>query len=230
MPTLACDPILFHDYHAAANGRGIHSLDTHTVKAALVTVVPVMQSNTVLADLTQVSAGGGYSSGGVTCTVTPPAYVGGVYRLVVTAIPIWTGSGAGFSHRGLVFYNDSATNKNLIAAVFQSAAGQQSITNVSQSGTTATLTCAAHGFSNGDTVVINRLPFSRLNGTFTVAGAAANTFQITSPVSQTISSQPVTSGKVIRPEQVTTGAGATYTATPDTTNGIFAIAERGVSL
>ena len=230
MPTLACDPILFHDFLPKAVGGGIHALDSNTVKAALVTVVPTMQDNTVLADLTQVSAGGGYSSGGVTCTVTAPTHVGGIYRLVVTSVPTWTGTGSGFNHRGLVFYNDTATNKNLIAAVFQSAAGQQTITNVGQSGTTATLTCNGHGFSNGDVVVIDRAPFPRLNGTFTVAGVTTNTFQITAPVSQTIASQAVTSGKVIRPEQVTTGAGATYTATPDSTNGVFAIAPRGVNL
>lgn len=230
MPTLTCEPILFHDFLPAANGRKIHGLDTDQVKAALVTTVPSMQSATVLADVTQVVSGNGYTTDGVVCTVVPPTHTGGIYRLVITNIPGWTGSGSGFSHIGVVFFNNTATSKNLIAAAFQSTAGQLAVTNVAQSGTTATITALGHGFSAGDTVVHDRIPFARLNGTFTVSTPTTNTYQITAPVSATITSQAVTSGKVIRPEQVTTASGAPYTITANPTTGILAVAPTGVTV
>lgn len=196
---------------------------------ALVTAVPPMQSAALLTDLAQVPTGNGYPAGGVAVTVTQPAQTGGIYRLVISSIPVITGSGAGFTHIGAVFYNNTTTNKNLICAVFQSGNGQIPITNVSQTGTTATLTAIGHQFNNGDTVVIDGVPFPRLNGTFTVSGVTANTFNITAPISATIASQASTGGLVIKPELVNTAAGLTYSVTPDQANGILVIAPKGLA-
>lgn len=226
--TVSCDLILFHDFLPKAIGSGIHALDSNVVKMALVTTVPILQTDDTLSDLTQVANGNGYTTGGVACTVTPPTHLGGIYRWVVTSIPTITASGAGFSHKGVVFYNDTATNKNLIGASFSSGPGLRAITNVAQSGTAATLTLAGHGWANGDVVVHDALPFPRLNGTFTISNVTTNTYQITAPASATITSQAVTSGRAIRPDNVTTGSGVTYTVTAPTPDGLLAIGPRGV--
>lgn len=230
MTTLACDPILFHNFLPQAIGAGIHSLGYQTIRAALVTTVPVMQTNLFLSSLTQVADGNGYSAGGVTCVVEQPDTTGGIYRLIISEIPTWFGEGVGFDHIGLVFYNDSSTSKNLIAAVFEAGAGQQSVTNVSQTGNTATLTVAGHGYANDDIVVIDGMPPPALNGTFVIANTTTNTFDITSMVSETITSQDVPLGRVIRPETVTVDPGDSYIVTPDPINGVFAVGPMGVNL
>lgn len=225
----ACRPILFHDFLPAAAGRGVHALDSHSVRMALVTAVPSMQTAALLTDVAQVATGNGYPAGGVQVTVTQPTQVGGIFRFVVGAIPVITGTGAGFTHIGAVFYNNTAAGKNLICAVYQSGNGQMPITNVAQSGLVATLTAVNHQFSNGDTVVIDGVPFSRLNGTFTVSGVTANTFNINSPVSASIASQASTGGLVIKPETVNTGTGLTYTVTTDQANGLLVVAPKGLA-
>lgn len=51
--------------------------------------------------------------------------------------------------------------------------------SVTRSGTTATLTKTSHGLSNGDKVLIQGFSLAEFNGIFTVANAAANTFDYT---------------------------------------------------
>lgn len=51
--------------------------------------------------------------------------------------------------------------------------------SVTRSGTTATLTKTSHGRSNGDKVLIQGFALAEFNGIFTVANAAANTFDYT---------------------------------------------------
>lgn len=51
--------------------------------------------------------------------------------------------------------------------------------SVTRSGTTATLTKTSHGLSNGNVVLIQGFSLEEFNGVFTVANAAANTFDYT---------------------------------------------------
>lgn len=51
--------------------------------------------------------------------------------------------------------------------------------SVTRLGTTATLTKTSHGLSNGDKVLIQGFALEEFNGIFTVANAAANTFDYT---------------------------------------------------
>lgn len=51
--------------------------------------------------------------------------------------------------------------------------------SATRSGTTATLTKTSHGRSNGDKVLIQGFGLEEFNGVFTVANAAANTFDYT---------------------------------------------------
>lgn len=229
--TRTCGFVPFHAFVPAAFSRGIHALGIHTIKAALSTGVPLIQSNTVLADVTQVADGNGYTLGGVTVSVTEPAtWVGGTYKLNPSFVPSFIASGSGFSFKSVVFYNNTAIAKNLIGCLFSSAAGQVSITNVAQTTTTATITVNAHGLANSDTVVIDQLPDAWMNGTFVVANVTANTFTITVPNSTTVASKAVTTGKLIKPETVTVGAGGVYNVAFDPAAGAFTATMKGVIL
>lgn len=212
MTLQTCELILFHKFLPAAIGRGIHSLDTHRIKACLLADTPLMQSAAVLADLSQPSAGNGYVTGGVICGVSPLSeYVGGEYSFRLSYVPSFTSSGTGYSFRGVAIYNDSAASKNVIGAGFLSTAGQVAITSVEQTGQTATITKTSHGLANGDIVVIDRLPYAWMNGTRTVGNVTANKFDITSLPTHEIAHHSVASGKLVKPAPITLAPGGTYT-------------------
>lgn len=226
-----CNFIPFHAFVPTAFSRGVHALGIHTIKAALGTGVPLMQSHSVLADVTQVANGNGYTTGGVTCSVTEPAaWNGGTYRLNLSFIPTFSASGSGFAFKSIVIYNHTAIAKNLIGCLFSSGAGQVAITNVAQTGNTATLTINGHGMANGDTVVIDQLPDPWMNGTFVIGGVTTNTLAITVGFSTTVASKAVTTGKLIRPETVTLGAGGVYSVAFDPALDAFTASMKGVTL
>lgn len=233
MTTVArtCGFITFHAFIPAALSRGIHALGTHTIKAALTTNVPLMQTHSILSDVTQVANGNGYTTGGVVVSVTEPqAWVGGTYRFNPSFIPTIAATGSGFSFKSVLFYNQTSIAKNLIGCLFSSSAGQVAITNVAQSGTTATLTIAAHGLAVSDVVVVDELPFPGMNGTFTIAAVTTNTISYQASNTATITSQAVTTGKLIRPETVTIGAGGVYNVAFDSAQGAFTVTRKGVVL
>lgn len=96
----------------AAEGK--HNLASNTLKVMLTNTAP-LASNTVYTDITQIAAGNGYTTGGVTATVTSSSQTAGVYSLVLSGVS-WTASGGDIAtHRYAVLYNDTAASKNLIA-------------------------------------------------------------------------------------------------------------------
>lgn len=88
--------------------RGVHDFDANTFKVALTNSAPVA-TNTVLADITQISSGGGYTTGGETTTITVSETTG---TTTVSGTQVqWTGSGGGMAtFRYAVLYNDSSTS------------------------------------------------------------------------------------------------------------------------
>lgn len=90
--------------------RGVHDFDANTFKVALVanTDTPVA-GDTILADITQVANGGGYTTGGATTTIGI-SESSGTTTVTGTEV-VWTGSGSGFGpFRYAVLYNDSSTS------------------------------------------------------------------------------------------------------------------------
>lgn len=82
--------------------------DKHAAKHNLVTgsahVLKLMLSNTapavtdsVIADIVEIAAGGGYTAGGNTCAIISGAQTGGTFKLVVGSPAQWVGSGAGMA-------------------------------------------------------------------------------------------------------------------------------------
>lgn len=91
-----------------------HDLGADTLKVLLTNTAPVA-TNSVKADLTEISAGNGYTAGGNTASVTSSAQTSGTYKLVLGDPATWTASGGSIGpFRYAVLYNDTATNDELI--------------------------------------------------------------------------------------------------------------------
>jgi hypothetical protein len=91
-----------------------HDLGADTLKVLLTNTAPVA-TNSVKADLTEISAGNGYTAGGATAAVTSSAQTSGTYKLVLGDPATWTASGGTIGPlRYAVLYNDTATNDELI--------------------------------------------------------------------------------------------------------------------
>jgi hypothetical protein len=103
----------FNAFVADVNNK-VHNLGSDTLKVALTNTAPT-SANAVFTDLTEISAGNGYTAGGATVTVSASTQTGGVYKLVGSAAsPTWTASGAVGPFRYVSLYNNTAASKNLI--------------------------------------------------------------------------------------------------------------------
>lgn len=92
--------------------RGVHDFDAHTFKVMLTNSAPVA-TNAVKADITEISAGNGYSAGGTATTISISETTG--TTTVSGTEVVFTATGAFGPFRYAVLYNDSAASKNLVA-------------------------------------------------------------------------------------------------------------------
>lgn len=90
----------------------VHNLGADTLKVALTNTAPVA-TNTVLANITQVANGNGYTIGGTAATISSSAQTSGTYKLVLADV-VFTATGSLGPFRYAVLYNDTATNDELI--------------------------------------------------------------------------------------------------------------------
>jgi hypothetical protein len=109
MPTLT----KFYSFVEAIHEKK-HNLGSDTLKVLLTNTAPSL-SNTQKSDISgELSTANGYTSGGATVTVTSSAQSSGLYTLIATDVT-WTASGGSIGpFRYAVFYNDTATNDELI--------------------------------------------------------------------------------------------------------------------
>lgn len=106
----------------------VHNIGSDTLKLALSNTAPTAATDDEFVDITEISAGNGYTAGGETLTVTSSSQSAGTYSLVITSNVVWTASGGNIAaFRYLVLYNDTATNKELIA--FWDIGSEQNITD-----------------------------------------------------------------------------------------------------
>lgn len=84
---------------------------TDTWQLILSNTAPNVATDTTAASATELSTSGGYTAGGVNCTVTSAASTAGVYKLTLAApaSPTWTASGGGFTFRYVILYNLTQT-------------------------------------------------------------------------------------------------------------------------
>lgn len=91
----------------------VHNLGSDTLKIMLTNSAP-SASNTVKADITEISSGNGYSSGGMTVTSVTSTQTSGTYKLVSSADPSITASGTVGPFEYAVLYNSTPVAGNLI--------------------------------------------------------------------------------------------------------------------
>lgn len=94
----------------------VHNLGSDTLKVILSNTAPDASSNTVKADITELSTSGGYTAGGQSLTVSTSAQTSGTYYLITNDLT-WTGSGGGFSFRYAIVFNDTAASDPLIGYI-----------------------------------------------------------------------------------------------------------------
>lgn len=97
-------------------GNKVHDLfgTDDTLKVALTNTAPNVATHTVLADITELSTANGYTAGGVD-TQNNGTRSGGVLSVVGTDVTdAWTATGAGFTFRYAVLYNDTPVGDPLI--------------------------------------------------------------------------------------------------------------------
>jgi hypothetical protein len=96
-----------------AVAEGLHNLGSNTLKIMLTNSAP-LATNTVKANLTDISAGNGYTAGGTAVTITASSQTSGLYKLVGNDV-VFTASGGSIGpFRYAVLYNDTASNDELI--------------------------------------------------------------------------------------------------------------------
>lgn len=91
----------------------VHNLGADDLRVVLTNSAPV-NTNTVLADITQIANGNGYTTGGTAATISSSAQTSGTYKLVLADV-VFTASGSMGPFRYAVLYNNTATNDELIA-------------------------------------------------------------------------------------------------------------------
>lgn len=89
-----------------------HDFDTHVFKIMLTNTAPVA-TNQVKADIPEITAGSGYTAGGPTVTITV-SISGGTVTVTGANITL-TSTGSIGPFRYAVLYNDTTTNKPLVA-------------------------------------------------------------------------------------------------------------------
>lgn len=91
-----------------------HNFGSNTFKVMLTNTAPT-SANSVKADITEISAGNGYTAGGQAVTILTSSQTGGTYTATVNQTLTWAASGGNIANfRYAVMYNDTAASKNLV--------------------------------------------------------------------------------------------------------------------
>lgn len=87
----------------------VHNLGADTLKVMLTNTAPV-GTNSIKGDLTEISAGSGYSAGGTAASISSSAQSSGTYKLTLADV-VFTASGGSIGpFRYAVLYNDTPTS------------------------------------------------------------------------------------------------------------------------
>lgn len=91
----------------------VFNLGSDTLKVLLTNTAPT-SSNALKSDLTEISAGNGYTAGGTAATISSSAQSSGTYKLVLADV-VFTASGGSIGpFRYAVLYDDTAASDQLI--------------------------------------------------------------------------------------------------------------------
>lgn len=91
-------------------GKAVHNFPSHSCKVLLTNSAPVA-ANGVKGDLTEISAGNGYTAGGNAANYTSWGQSSGTAKLILADPATWTAAGGSIGpFRYAVVYNDSPTS------------------------------------------------------------------------------------------------------------------------
>jgi hypothetical protein len=105
-------PVKYHSFVEFLSEKKM-DLGSDVLKLALTNTAPNAATHTVLADITEIS-GDGYTA--KTVTVSSSSQTGGIYELVTSGTITWTSTGTIGPFRYIVFFDDTASNDELIAS------------------------------------------------------------------------------------------------------------------
>jgi hypothetical protein len=88
--------------------EGVHDWDLHTFKVMLTNVAPVA-TNSIKGDLTEISAGNGYTAGGTATSITT-SRSSGTFKAVGSDVVFTASGGTIGPFRYAVLYNDTPTS------------------------------------------------------------------------------------------------------------------------
>jgi len=91
----------------------VHNLGSDTLNVALTNSSPGA-GDTQLSDITEISAGNGYTAGGSQATISASAQTSGTYKLTLADVTFTASGGSIGPFQYAVLYNDTATNDELI--------------------------------------------------------------------------------------------------------------------
>lgn len=106
----------YNKFYAFAQdvGRQVHNLNSDVLKVALTNTAP-NATMAVLADITEISAGNGYSAGGNAPTNSGYSQTGGVGKLTLVDTVFTAAGGSMATFRYAVLYNSTAAGGPLLA-------------------------------------------------------------------------------------------------------------------
>lgn len=93
--------------------EGVFDLGSDTLKVALTNTLPDATDST-FSDITEISAGNGYTAGGTQATVSSSGQTSGTYKLVLADVTFTASSGSIGPFRYFVLYDDTAASDQLI--------------------------------------------------------------------------------------------------------------------
>lgn len=93
--------------------NGVHDLANDEIKIALTNSAPSASADTVFSDITEITAGNGYSAGGVALASVTSTQTAGTYNFGSANGEI-EATGGSITYQYVYMYNNTAASKNLI--------------------------------------------------------------------------------------------------------------------
>lgn len=87
----------------------VHNLGADSLKVMLTNIAPAA-TNSIKTDITEISAGNGYTAGGTAPAITSSAQTSGTYKLVLADVTFTAAGGSIGPFRYAVLYNDTPTS------------------------------------------------------------------------------------------------------------------------
>ena len=109
------NPTMFECFSSDAM-NGVHNLGSDTINMALSNTAPTHATDDEFVDITEISAGDGYTTKGDTVSIASSTHTGLVYSLVGTGTVEWTSTGTIGPFRYPILFNETATNDELICS------------------------------------------------------------------------------------------------------------------